>query len=146
MKKIDERFPLEKSHHPLDDIIDVVTRETTQGLRRWFEATVEREEREDDFKCKQDFEKWGVLFARLGMYEHNSLFFGLHRLRREGKNEDVRRILRNFHTQRFYLRRFFEDEVFSLHVNPLQYFGPGHVRVQRTQEREGMRPPPARRW
>ena len=146
VKNIDERFPLDNDHHPLDDVLDVVARETTQGIRRWFEGTIQQERSEEDWRNKQDFEKWGVLYASLGLYEHSSLFFDLHRLRREGKNEEVRAILRQFHIQRFYIARLFEDEVFALHVNPLQYFGPGHVRVQRTEEREGMRPTPGRRW
>ena len=72
------------------------------------------------------------------------MFFDLHRMLRAGENERVREILRKFHTQRFYLRHMFEDEKYRLSVNPLQYFGPGHVRVQFKSERQRMRPSPER--
>ena len=51
-----------------------------------------------------------MLYARWNLYEHNALFFDLHRLQRAGETEQVRHILRQVKRQRLYLNRTFEED------------------------------------
>lgn len=138
--RISRIIPLGQGFNPLDDFIHAAEQYSTQHLRAWFQDLEGKEKEEAKKIGKEDYEGWGVVYARWGLYEHNAMFFGLHHMRRNGEHEAIEHAQRTFYEQRYRVRCLLTNEDYRHYVNPLQYSGEGNVRVQRTRERAGMRP------